>query len=124
MYVCWEGHKDNIGLAQSFFEAFRTYWGLPGSVVKLATCGRFGCEIGAPGGGGYPPAPPGPPRFLVEALGRKAEIWLKVCDGDKPPIELKLPFEFAAVVERFRVIGNASIAVANGASEIDDLRLV
>ena len=118
MYVCWEGHKDNIGLAQSFFEAFRAYWGLSGSVVKLATCGKFGCEIPLSGGGGYPPAPPGLPRFLVEADGRKAEIWLKVCDGDKPPIELKLPFEFAAVVERFRVIGNASIGVANGPSEI------
>ncbi len=116
MYVCWEGHKDNIGLAESFFEVFRIYWGLPGSVVKLATCGRFGCEIGTPGSGAYPPAPPGPPRFLVEALGRKAEIWLKVCDGDNPPIELKLPFEFAAVIEKYRVIGNASIGapLANG----------
>ena len=123
MYVCWEGHKDNIGLAQGFFEAFRTYWGLPGSVVKLASCGRFGCEIGTPGGGGgYPPAPPGPPRLLVEALGRKAEIWLKVCDGDRPPIELKLPFEFAAVIERLRVIGNASINVANGPSEVARLQ--
>ncbi|MEG3875779.1 hypothetical protein QT972_00145 [Microcoleus sp. herbarium7] len=122
MYVCWEGHRDNIGLAQSFFEAFRVYWGLPGTVVKLASCGRFGCEIGTPGGGGgYPPAPPGPPRFLVEALGRKAEIWLKVCDGDSPPIELKLPFEFAAVVEKYRVIGNAGIGAPNSPSESNRL---
>ena len=64
---------------------------------------------------------------MVEALGRKAEIWLKVCDGDKPPIELKLPFEFAAVIERLRVIGNASIGAplqngTTGPSEIPRFR--
>ena len=116
MYVCWEGHKDNIGLAQSFFEAFRTYWGLPGSVVKLASCGRFGCEIGPPGGGGgYPPAPPGPPRFIIKSFGRKAEVWLKVCKGNDPPLEIKLPFEFAAVVERRQIVGNATYSY-NGAA--------
>lgn len=108
MYVCWEGHRDNIGLAQSFFEAFRVYWGLPGSVTQLATCGRYGCAIPAPGGGsGYPPAPPPPPRFIIKSFGRKAEIWLKVCRQNDPPLEIKLPFEFAAVVERQEIVGGA-----------------
>ena len=123
MYVCWEGHKDNIGLAQSFFEAFRTYWGLPGSVVKLATCGRFGCEIGLPGGGGgYPPAPPGPPRFIIKSFGRKAEVWLKVCKGNDPPLEIKLPFEFAAVVERRQIVGNATYSYNGGANFVNTLQ--
>ena len=118
MYVCWQGHKDNISLAQSFFEAFRVYWGLPGSVVKLASCGRFGCEIGPPeGGGGYPQPPPGLPRFLVKAFGRKAEIWLKVCRQNDPPLELKLPLEFVAIIEKYIVQGNAGISSPNQPSE-------
>ena len=110
MYVCWEGHKDNIGLAQSFFEAFRTYWGLPGSVIKLASCNKFGCEIPAPGGGGgYPSPPPGLRRFLVKQLGKKAGIYLKVCEKDYPPIELKLPFKFAALIEKFIIQGSPGV---------------
>lgn len=109
MYVCWEGHRDNIDLAQGFFEAFRAYWGLPGSVTKLATCGRYGCPVPTPGGGtGYPPAPPPPPRFIIKSIGRKAETWLKVCRQNDPPLEIKLPFEFAAVVERQEIVGGAS----------------
>lgn len=116
MYVCWEGHRDNIGLAQSFFEAFRIYWGLPGSVTQLATCGRYGCAIPAPGGGsGYPSAPPPLPRFIVKSFGRKAEIWLKVCRQNDPPLEIKLPFEFAAVVEQFQILGGATWST-NGSS--------
>lgn len=116
MYVCWEGHRDNIGLAQSFFETFRVYWGLPGVVTKLATCGRYGCPIGDPeGGGGYPPRPPGPPRFIIKSLGRKAETWLKVCKGDDPPLEIKLPFEFAAIVEQLQILGGATFNT-NGSS--------
>lgn len=116
MYVCWEGHKNNIGLAQNFFESFRVYWGLPGTVTKLASCGRYGCPIGDPEGGGYPPAPPGPPRFIIKSLGRKAETWLKVCKQDNPPLEIKLPFEFAAIIERLQIIGNATFSSGGEAS--------
>lgn len=120
MYVCWEGHKDNIGLAQTFFEAFRFYWGLPGTVTRLATCGRYGCPIGDPdggGGGGYPPPPPGPPRFIIKSFGRKAEIWLKVCRQNDPPLEIKLPFEFAAIVEKLQILGGATFS-SNGSNNI------
>lgn len=111
MYVCWEGHRANIGLAKSFFEEFRIYWGLPGIVTKLATCGRYGCPIGDPDeGGGYPPPPPPPPRFIIKSLGRKAEMWLKVCKENDPPLEIKLPFEFAAVVEQFQILGGATFS--------------
>jgi hypothetical protein len=115
MYVCWEGHKDNINLAQSFFEALKTYWGLPGSVTQLAICGRYGCPIGDPGGGGgYPSAPPPPPRFIIKSFGRKAEVWLKVCKGNDPPLEIKLPFEFAAILERTQIMGNATYSSGGG----------
>ena len=101
MFVCWQGHRENIGMATSFFEAFRTYWGIPGGVKVLRSVNPFGCGTGDPGSGGsYPPPPPGLRRFLVKQLGRKAGIWLKVREKDYPPIELKLPFEFAALVEK------------------------
>jgi hypothetical protein len=118
MYVCWEGHRANIGVAQSFFEQFRIYWGLPGTVTKLATCGRYGCPIGDPeNGGGYPSPPPPPPRFIIKSRGRKAETWLKVCRQDDPPVEIKLPFEFAAIVEQFQILGNATFS-SNGSNNI------
>lgn len=109
MFVCWQGHKDNAGLAMSFFQAFREYWGIPGTVTVLGSVNPFGCGVGDPGGGGYPPPPPGLRRFLVTQLGRKAEIWLKVCEKDYPPIELKLPFEFAALIEKFVIQGSPPI---------------
>lgn len=111
MFVCWQGHKDNAGLAMSFFQAFREYWGIPGTVTVLGSVNPFGCGTGGdPGdGGGYPPPPPGLRRFLVKQFGRKAEIWLKVCEKDYPPIELKLPFEFAALIEKFVVQGSPSL---------------
>lgn len=110
MFVCWQGHKDNAGMAMSFFQAFREYWGIPGTVTVLGSVNPFGCGTGDPGGdGGYPPAPPGLRRFLVRQLGRKAEIYLKVCEKDYPPIELKLPFEFAALVEKFVLQGSPSL---------------
>jgi hypothetical protein len=100
-YVCWRGHKDNIGMAQSFFEAFRQYWGIPGSVIKLASCNPYGCGTDAPGGGTtYPPAPTGPARYLLETWGRKAGIFLRVCQKDSH-LEIKIPIEFAAVVEKY-----------------------
>jgi hypothetical protein len=111
VFVCWQGHKDNAGMAQSFFEAFATYWGIQGSVTKLGTANPYGCGIPTPDGGtGYPPAPPGPPRFIVKSLGRKAEIWLKVCRQNDPPLEIKLPFEFAAVVEQQQIVGSGSFS--------------
>lgn len=111
MFVCWSGHIDNIGLAQSFFEAFRVYWEIPGSVKKLRSCNPFGCELGGGGGGGgYPSPPPSAPgqRYLAKYWGRKAEIFLKVCRQNDPPLELKLPIEFAACVEKVDVIGGGS----------------
>jgi hypothetical protein len=116
-YVCWRGHKDNIGMAQSFFEAFQQYWGIPGSVIKLASCNPYGCGTDAPGGGTtYPPAPTGPARYLLETWGRKAEIFLKVCRQKDPPLEIKIPIEFAAVVEKYIApvgIGLSSIGAPN-----------
>jgi hypothetical protein len=111
IFVCWKGHKDNAGLAMSFFEAFKDYWGITGTVTVLGSVNPFGCGIGDDpgGGGGYPPPPPGLRRFLVKQLGRKAEIWLKVCEKDYPPIELKLPFEFAALIEKFVIQGAPSV---------------
>lgn len=109
MFVCWRGHKDNTGLALSFFEAFRTYWGITGSVTVLGFVNPFGCGIGTnPGTGTYPPPPPELQRFLVRQFGRKAEIWLKLCEKDYPPIELKLPFEFAALLEKCVIQGSAT----------------
>jgi hypothetical protein len=111
MFVCWQGHKDNAGLAISFFEAFRDYWGIGGSVTFLGSVNPFGCGTGDPAGGGtgYPPPPPGLRRFLVKQYGRKAEIYLKVCEKDYPPIELKLPFEFAALIEKYILQGSVNI---------------
>ena len=110
MFVCWQGHKDNAGLAQSFFEAFRTYWGIDGSVTKLGSCNKYGCEL--PGGGGYPPAPPTAPaqRYLARYFGRKAKIYLTIHKGDKLPLKLQLPIEFAACIERVEVLGGGSFA--------------
>jgi hypothetical protein len=117
-YVCWKGHKDNIGMAQSFFEAFRQYWGIPGTVTRLASCNPYGCGVETPGGGtDYPPAPTGPARYLLEAWGRKAEILLKCCWRKDLILEVKIPLEFAAVVERY--IAPADISIGNiGASNI------
>jgi len=109
MFVCWQGHKDNIGLAHNFWEAFRIYWEIPGTVTKLRSCNLYGCEL--PGGGGsYPPSPPADAqRFVSESHGRKAEIWLKIHKEDLEPVEIKLPFEFAAVIERITVLGGGSL---------------
>ena len=113
MFVCWQGHKDHIGLAQSFFEAFRTYWDIPGTVTKLRSCNLYGCEIPG-GGGGYPPAPPSDARrFLVEAYGRKAKVLLVCHKQDYEPIELELPFEYAAVVEEMKVLGGGSFGTGS-----------
>lgn len=109
MFVCWKGHKDNAELAKSFFEAFKNYWGLTGSVTVLGSVNPNGCGIGDPGSGSYPSPPPGLRRFLVTQLGRKAEIYLKVCEKDYEPIELKLPFEFAALIQKFVIQGAPSI---------------
>ncbi len=106
MFVCWKGHKDNAGLAMSFFQSFGAYWGIVGGVTFLGSVNPFGCGTGDPSGGGYPPPPPGLRRFLVKQYGRKAEIHLKVCEKDYPPIELKLPFEFAALIEKFVLQGS------------------
>ena len=108
MFVCWRGHLEHAGMAQSYFEAFRVYWGITGSVTKLGSANPYGCEI--PGsGGGYPPAPPSnTQRFLVEAYGRKAKILLVCHKEDYEPIELELPFEYAAVVEELRMLGGGS----------------
>ena len=108
MFVCWRGHLEHAGMAQSYFEAFKVYWGITGSVTKLGSANPYGCEI--PGsGGGYPPAPPSnTQRFLVEAYGRKAKILLVCNKEDYEPIELELPFEYAAVVEELRMLGGGS----------------
>ena len=110
MFVCWQGHKDNAGLAQSFFESFKTYWGISGSVTKLGSCNLYGCEI--PGsGGGYPAPPPSDARrFLIDAYGRKAKVFLVCHKQDYEPIEIELPFEYAAVLEEMRVLGGGSFA--------------
>ncbi|HLO51627.1 MAG TPA: hypothetical protein VK211_24650 [Kamptonema sp.] len=108
MFVCWRGHLEHAGMAQSYFEAFRTYWGIAGSVTKLGSANPYGCEL--PNGGGYPPAPPAnTSRFLSNSYGRKAEIWLKICKENLEPIEIKLPFEFAAIVETISVLGGGSM---------------
>jgi hypothetical protein len=108
MFVCWQGHKDNEGLAQSFFEAFKTYWGIAGSVTRLGAVNLYGCEL--PNNGGYPPAPPAAPaqRYLARYFGRKAKIYLTINKGSKSPLILKLPIEFAACTERVEVIGGGS----------------
>ena len=112
MFVCWRGHKDNAAKAEEFFNAFRNYWDIPGTVTRLRSCNPYGCQVSDGGGGvggGYPPAPPvSVSRFLGEAYGRKAEIWLKICKEDMPPVELKLPFEFAALIEQVRILGGGS----------------
>ena len=111
IFVCWKGHLDHVGMAQSYFEAFRVYWGISGSVTKLGSANLYGCEI--PGsGGGYPPAPPtvDAARFISNAYGRKAKIILKVCKEDMEPIELELPFQFAAIIERIEVLGGGSFS--------------
>lgn len=108
IYVCWAGHKENMGRAQSFFEAFRTYWGIAGSVTYLGSCNPYGCEI-LPPGGNYPPAPPNNvSRFVGQNWGRKAEMWLKVCRQNDKPVELKLPFEYCAVLEKRVILGGGS----------------
>jgi hypothetical protein len=113
IFVCWRGHLEHAGMAQSYFEAFRIYWGIAGSVTKLGSANPYGCEL--PNGGGYPPAPPSDAsRFISNSYGRKAEIWLKICKEDLAPIELKLPFEFAAVVERIQVLGGGSLSTGTG----------
>lgn len=111
MFVCWQGHKDNAGIAQGFFEAFRIYWGITGFVTRLGACNLYGCELPPEEGGGFPPPPPGDAsRFVANSYGRKAELWLKICKGDLPHVEIKLLFEFAAIVEQIQVLGGGSLA--------------
>lgn len=110
IFVCWRGHLDHAEMAQDYFEAFRIYWGIAGSVTKLGSSNPYGCELPGENGGGYPPPPPSDAsRFISHSYGRKAEIWLKICKEDLKPIELKLPFEFAAVIERIEVLGGGSL---------------
>jgi hypothetical protein len=115
MYVCWAGHKDNAATAQSFFETFRAYWGITGSVTKLGSANPYGCGVDGPGGTSYPPAPPSNvSRFIGQNWGRKAEMWLKVCRQNDPPLEIKLPFEYCAVLEKQVILGGGSFS--NGAA--------
>ena len=111
MFVCWRGHLDHASMAQSYFEDFRVYWGITGSVTKLGSSNPYGCEI--PGGGsGYPSPPPSDARrYLVEAYGRKAKVLLVCHKQDYDPIEIELPFQYAAVVEEMRVLGGGSLGV-------------
>lgn len=110
IFVCWRGHLDHAEMAQGYFEVFRNYWGITGSVTKLGSANPYGCELPSESGGGYPPPPPNDvSRFISHSHGRKAEIWLKICKEDFEPIELKLPFEFAAVIERIEVLGGGSL---------------
>lgn len=114
MYVCWAGHRENMSTAMSFFQTFRTYWGIAGSVTYLGSTNPYGCEI-TPGGGNFPPAPPSnTSRFVGQNWGRKAEMWLKVCRQNDPPLELKLPFEYCAVLEKQVILGGGSFM--NGAN--------
>ena len=111
MFVCWKGHKDHIGMAQSFFEAFRTYWNIPGIVTKLKSCNPYGCEL--PNNGGYPSPPPTAPsqRYLARYWGRKASIYLKVHkEHNDLPLKIKLPIEFAACTEQIEIIGGGSFS--------------
>jgi hypothetical protein len=103
MFVCWQGDLRNLGLASSFCSALQDYFSIDGGrggVTLLGSCNPYGCK-GPPGtpGNGYPPAPLSN-RIIAKQFGHKAEIWLKVCEKEKPPIEIKLPFEFAAVVTK------------------------
>lgn len=111
MFVCWQGHKEHIGTAKSFFEAFATYWEIPGATVtKLGSCNLYGCEIPG-GGGGYPAAPPSDAsRFLIDTYGRKAKVFLVCHKQDYEPVEVELPFEYAAVVEEMTVLGGGSFS--------------
>lgn len=104
MFVCWQGDLANLGLASSFCSALQAYFDIDngmGGVTLLGSCNPYGCK-GPPGtpGNGYPKAPLAQ-RVVAKQFGHKAEIRLKVCDKEKPPIELKLPFEFAAVVTKW-----------------------
>ena len=103
MFVCWQGDLANLGMARAFCSALQDYWSIGGGsgVTLLGSCNPYGCK-GAPGSGGngYPVAPLAP-RIIAKQYGHKAEIWLKVCEKEKAPIELKLPFEFAAVITKF-----------------------
>ena len=111
MFVCWQGHVDHTSMAQSFFEAFRVYWKIPGGVRKLRSCNLYGCELPAGSGGGYPPPPSNNTRrFLIDTYGRKAKVLLACHKQDYEPIELELPFEYAAVVEEMRVLGGGSLS--------------
>ena len=103
MFVCWQGSLANLGMASAFCYALQAYFNIDngmGGVTLLGSCNPYGCK-GPPGtpGNGYPKAPLAQ-RVVAKQFGHKAEIWLKVCDKEKPPIELKLPFEFAAVVTK------------------------
>jgi hypothetical protein len=109
MYVCWAGHKDNANAVQGFFEAFRTYWGIAGSVTKLGSANPYGCGVEGPGGTSYPSAPPtDASRFPIECYGRPAEVFLRVEHQDLELMELKLPFKFAAVRTQRKVLGGGS----------------
>lgn len=110
IFVCWQGHKDNASLAQSFFEAFRVYWGIAGSVTRLGSVNPYGCEI-PNSGGDYPPAPTNNvSRFYVRHWGRKAKVFLKVCHQDLDALKIELPFQFAAIVTKKEVLGGGSFA--------------
>lgn len=114
VFTCWQGHKDNAGLAMSFFEAFRTYWGISGSVTILGSANPFGCVVGSPSNGSYPSPPAGLRRFIVKQFGRKAAIWLTVWQRNLPPIKLKLPFRFAALIEKFVIQGAPQLNIFQG----------
>lgn len=118
MFVCWKGHADHLSMFKSFLEAAKDYWkiGDPYNILAnpkvtfLGAVNPYGCVVGDPtggggggGGGGFPPAPPvTEPRILLDTYGRKAEVWLKVCRQEDPPLEIKLPFEYIALVEQIR----------------------
>lgn len=109
MFVCWRGHLEHAGMAQSYFEAFGVYWGITGGVTKLGSANFYGCQLPPEEGGGYPPPPPSDARrFLIETYGRKAKVILACHKQDFDPIEIELPFEYAAVVEETTVLGGGS----------------
>lgn len=121
MFVCWQGSLANLGLASSFCSALQEYFSIDngmGGVTLLGSCNPYGCK-GPPGtpGNGYPKAPLAQ-RVIAKQYGHKAEIWLKVCDKEKSPVELKLPFEFAAVVTKL-VAQNGTLS--NGQTTISTL---
>ena len=113
LFVCWQGHVEHAGMAESFFQALGAYWEIPGATVtKLGSSNPYGCALPPENGGGYPPPPPSDAsRFLVDAYGRKAKVILACHKQDYDPIEIELPFEYAAVVEEMTVLGGGSFGL-------------